>query len=95
MDRVANFANKVEYPYLMIIGEKDTIVDNSAARDWHQKTASKSKEIKLMAGSYHELSKEPNNSVLFESILKFTVKQLNESTNTFGALNIKDLRFSK
>lgn len=41
MDRVANFANKVEYPYLMIIGEKDTIVDNSAARDWHKKTASK------------------------------------------------------
>lgn len=39
-----------------------------------------------MAGSYHELTKEPNNSVLFESILKFTVKQLSESSANFGTL---------
>jgi hypothetical protein len=37
-------------------------------------TVSKVKEIKLMAGSYHELSKEPNNNTMFETVLKFAVK---------------------
>ena len=57
----------------MLLGEKDTIVDNTQAREWHAKTNSKIKELKLIAGSYHELSKEPNNHVMFEMILKFTV----------------------
>jgi esterase/lipase len=45
----------------MILGEKDMIVNNQSARDWHQNTISKVKDLKLMAGSFHELSKEPNN----------------------------------
>ena len=61
IDRVATYANKVDYPYLMLLGEKDVIVDNAASRAWHAKTVSTVKELKLLVGSFHELSKEPNN----------------------------------
>lgn len=54
------------------------VVDNTAARNWHGATTSKTKEIKLMAGSFHELSKEPNNGVMFETVLKFAVKRAAE-----------------
>ncbi len=53
----------------MILGEKDTYVDNEANRRWHYRTQSEFKEVTLMADSYHELSKEPNNAIMFESIL--------------------------
>ena len=33
----------------MLLGEKDTIVDNTQAREWHAKTNSKIKELKLIA----------------------------------------------
>jgi hypothetical protein len=35
IDNVQKFAKKVEYPYVLILGEKDVIVDNAAARSWH------------------------------------------------------------
>ena len=53
----------------MILAEKDVLVGNKDARKWHAKTASKIKTLKLMAGAYHELNKEPNNNVLFEASL--------------------------
>jgi alpha-beta hydrolase superfamily lysophospholipase len=40
MSRALSFAREVEYPYLVLLGEKDTIVDNRSAREWHGKTAS-------------------------------------------------------
>ena len=58
------------------MGEKDIIVNNKATREWHAKTSSKNKQVRLLAGSYHELTKEPNNDVLFESTLKFMGEQL-------------------
>jgi alpha-beta hydrolase superfamily lysophospholipase len=73
-DLIIKNARKVTYPYLLILGEKDVIVDNLASRDWHSKTASEKKELKLMAGAFHELSKEPNNGTFFESILQFMHK---------------------
>jgi esterase/lipase len=75
----------------MILGERDTLVDNNAARHWHNKTLSDEKEIKLMAGSFHELSKEPNNSVLFETIFKFISRQKNKE---FGTLMPTEIRFA-
>jgi alpha-beta hydrolase superfamily lysophospholipase len=86
INRCATFAEKVNYPYLLILGEKDMVVDNSAARAWHSKTSSKNKDLKLMPGAYHELSKEPNNSVMFETILKFAVRQANDGVKPFGHL---------
>ncbi len=41
LDRVALNSVKVTYPYLLILGEKDAIVDNAGARAWHAKTVSK------------------------------------------------------
>lgn len=61
IDKVHSKAEQVEYPYLLVLGEKDVYVDNSMTRSWHSRTHSKTKDIKLLAGSYHELSKEPNN----------------------------------
>ena len=69
---------------MVLLGEKDTIVDNKAVREWHGKTASQNKDLKLIAGSYHELFKEPNNSVMFESVLKFINKRLEEPRQAFG-----------
>ena len=59
------------YPYQMLLGEKDTTVNNKMAKEWHAKTSSKMKGMRLMAGAYHELCKELNNNVLFETSLKF------------------------
>ena len=53
------------------MAEKDIIVNNKDSRKWHSQTASKVKQLRLMAGAFHELSKEPNNNVLFEASLKF------------------------
>lgn len=55
----------------MILGEKDTIVDNKGASDWHDKTQSKVKQVKKMLGAYHELSKETNSKDFFDTIIKF------------------------
>jgi alpha-beta hydrolase superfamily lysophospholipase len=84
----------VQYPYLLVIGEKDTLVSNSAAKEWHAKTSSKVKELKMIAGSYHELSKEPNSHVLLESILKFIEKQ-REGSRKLGEFSMKDIKFAK
>jgi len=94
LERVQLLAPKVEYPYLMLLGEKDLIVDNNASRAWHGKTASKMKELKLMPGSFHELSKEPNNAIMFETLLKFTAKRETEGAKPFGVFNPKDVKFA-
>lgn len=85
-------ADKVDYPYLMILGEKDLIVDNQKARDWHAKTVSKTKELKLMAGAFHELSKEPNNGTMFETVLKFMAKRVTDGAKNFGVLDSKTVK---
>jgi len=77
-------ARKVNYPYLLVLGEKDEIVNNKTSRAWHSKTSSKEKQIKLMVGAYHELSKEPNNRVFFESVLRFMSERILASNKSFG-----------
>jgi alpha-beta hydrolase superfamily lysophospholipase len=59
----------VKYPYLVILGEKDTVVDNNATRTWHQHTASGFKKVKMLPGALHELTKEPNSHSVIEAIL--------------------------
>ena len=34
-DRVLNYASNVDYPYLLLLAEKDAIVSNKASRQWH------------------------------------------------------------
>ena len=67
-----------------MLGEKDEIVNNKVNRAWFTKTASKEKQIKLMVGAYHELTKEPNNHVMFESCLRFMAERILGSNKTFG-----------
>lgn len=45
-----------------------------------------------MAGSFHELCKEPNNGTMFETVLKFTTKLI-ETSKPFGVLNPKEIKF--
>lgn len=93
---VKEHADKVEYPYLLIMGEKDVIVDNGASRMWHEKTQSKVKAIKLMAGSYHELSKEPNNKDMFEAILKFAQeRKVKNELKNFGDYDPKTVKIGE
>ena len=76
IDLIHAKAKNVTHPYLLVLGEKDLIVNNRISREWHSKTQSKVKQIKLMIGAYHELSKEPNNGTFFESSLRFMGERL-------------------
>ena len=75
-DRVLTYASSVKYPYLMVIGDKDKIVNNKVNKEWHSKTSSQTKQLKLMVNAHHELSKEPNNGSMFEATLKFMAQRL-------------------
>lgn len=75
-NKLLTYANRVTYPYLLVLGEHDVIVNNEKSRQWHQRTSSQHKELKLMQGAYHEVTKEPNSAVLFESMLRFINKRL-------------------
>lgn len=72
----------------MVLAEKDYIVNNRASKAWRDKNKSKIKMLKLIPGAYHELAKEPNNDVLFESALNFMGQRLSgsgsESAKPFG-----------
>ena len=71
IDRLQMYSSKVEYPYLLALAEKDSIVSNKASQQWHNQTSSKIKVLKKIPNAYHELTKEPNNHVMFETCLKF------------------------
>lgn len=45
-----------------------------------------------MAGSFHELSKEPNNATMFESVLKFMSARETEA-KPFTVLDPKSIKF--
>ena len=75
-DLINSRAALFTYPYLLILAEKDAIVDNKGARAWHAKTSSRVKQIKLLVGTYHMPDKEPNNATYFESTLKFMGERL-------------------
>ena len=38
-DKVMTYANKVNYPFLMVLGDKDVIVSNAANREWYSKVS--------------------------------------------------------
>lgn len=82
-ERLMANARKVTYPYLLVLGEKDEIVNNTITRAWDRKTSSKEKQMKLIVGAYHELTKEPNNHIVFEHVLKFMSERL-PSSKAFG-----------
>ena len=63
------YASRVQYPLLLVLAEKDAYVSNEVSRKWFSRTSSSQKTIKMMAGAYHDVAKEPNNDVLFESML--------------------------
>ena len=64
------------HPYLMVLAEKDLIVNNRESKVWRDKSKSKIKKLKLMPGAFHELSKEPNNHFIFEEALRFMGERL-------------------
>ena len=79
------------------MAEKDAIVCNKASREWHDKTTSKVKELKLIRGAYHELTKEPNNHDVFEQVLKFMAARLKPGVGcakNFGQFSSKQARFA-
>ena len=71
----------------MILGEKDSIVDNASTRAWFDQTATTKdqKEMKLMAGAYHELSKELKRVDFVERLLQFGSKVCPAGCKGFGA----------
>jgi len=57
------------YPYLIMIAEKEAIVSNSGAKLFHQKSASKDKELVEFKDCFHELHKEPNKDEILSKVL--------------------------
>jgi alpha-beta hydrolase superfamily lysophospholipase len=94
ISRVQSFAYNQTYPYLVVIGEQDTMVDNSDTKRWHFKTASKCKKLVSLQSSYHELTKEPNNHQYFENLLTFMDERIcSQNCVKFGSdLSAKDIR---
>ena len=96
-DRVLMHASNVTYPYQVCVAEKDSIVCNKAIREWHDKTSSQIKEMKMIRGAYHELSKEPNNHDFFEYMLKFMAARLKPGVGcarNFGSFSSNQVRFA-
>ena len=89
IDLVQTYASRTSYPYQLILAEHDHLVNNKSSREWHEKTKSETKQINMMAGSYHELSKEPNNAKFFEYMLKFVATRLSTKPKAFGKINGK------
>lgn len=86
--------NSFKYPYLLVLAEKEKVVDNSGAKIFHSKTSSKVKKLVTMKDSYHELHKEPNKNDFHKLVLQFFGERLSDknSLKPFGDIrkvNIK------
>lgn len=97
ISRAKNYAYRVTYPYLLLVGERDTLVDNTASREWHSKTRTPlaNKEMRQISSSLHDLHKEPNNALMFEHILKFVSARLTPQSKSFGEVVASTIRFAK
>lgn len=89
--------HQVTYPYLMVLAEYEHVVSNKASKAWHSLTKSKVRQMKLMPGAYHELTKEPNNAFIFEAALKFMGERLADRnvTKPFGEFNHQLVKYYK
>ena len=100
LDLIHASAKHVDYPYILVLADKDIIVSNKDAKKWHSQTKSKVKQLRLMPNAYHELSKEPNNHILFEASLKFMGERLigkapGTAPKPFGEFNHATVRYYK
>ena len=93
IDKAENLAIKVQYPYLLLLGEKDTMVDNLSALRWHEKTTSNDKHLQVLQDCYHELSKEPQNAEFFEAVLNFASVRC--SGKLFGQISDLDVKMPR
>lgn len=59
VDRVNARAQEVQVPYLLLHGTGDQITSAEGSKEFHDKTASSDKALKLYEGYYHELHNEP------------------------------------
>lgn len=91
ISRGLRFAQNVTYPYLVVTGGRDTMVDNKKTERWHRMTRSEIKELKVMPECFHELCKEPNNDEYFEIMLKFIDRRLAHPVK-FGQVAAADIR---
>ena len=54
LDLASNYAHETNYPYQLMLAEKDHLISNKIARVWHEKTKSKDKNMRLIVGAYHD-----------------------------------------
>lgn len=59
IDRVNARAQEVQVPYLLLHGTADKITHPEGSREFHARTASADKTLKLYEGYFHELHNEP------------------------------------
>ena len=52
---VEDNAKSFKHPYLLLLADKDKIIDNAGAQEWHKKTSTPSdkKDMKLFYKCFH------------------------------------------
>ena len=48
----------MKHPYLLLVGDKDKIVDNDGIYKWHAKTGTPHSKMKVFDNCYHAIFKE-------------------------------------
>lgn len=71
MQQVANEANKITLPLLIIQGGADRLVDPGGARMLYDKVGSTDKDLKIYDGLYHEVFNEPEHEQVLSDVAKW------------------------
>jgi len=62
-------APKVEWPFLLMQGSKDLLIDPEGAREFYRLAKSSDKELKMYEGLYHEVFNEPEREMVIADML--------------------------
>lgn len=69
----------VEWPYLLLHGDKDDLCYVGSSKRFHELSKSENKSLKIYKGYFHELDKEPEeySKVVFDDMREWLTSQLN------------------
>eukprot|EP00005_Dracoamoeba_jomungandri_P003586 CAMPEP_0174259386 /NCGR_PEP_ID=MMETSP0439-20130205/8209_1 /TAXON_ID=0 /ORGANISM="Stereomyxa ramosa, Strain Chinc5" /LENGTH=157 /DNA_ID=CAMNT_0015343247 /DNA_START=283 /DNA_END=753 /DNA_ORIENTATION=+ len=63
--------NKVEFPFLVLQGTDDVLVNPQGAEDLYNQSTSKDKEIRIYSRLYHEIFNEPERHEIFGDVVRW------------------------
>jgi len=78
-DQVPTFMDKIFFPFLVLQGTADTLVNPLGAKFLFENAKSEDKDYKEYQGLYHELLNEDESDTIIKDILDWMEKHLNNS----------------